>query len=269
MAQPSRILIVNAKGGCGKTTVATNLAVAYARQGWRVALVDQDSQGSAEEWVQEREERHTKIEFVAQRRASMYQTQAWRNRLPEGVDRAIIDAASVAGERNLDDYFRECDAFLVPMLPSAIDIRAGAKFIDCLLNHRAYRSRPVPIGVVANRVVRGASAYEALTRFLDRLPVPTVATFSDCPLYLRAAELGAGILDFPHEDRFAAERGEWNALVRWVEGALEGQGATAQAAAPGVTPGRKPLTHPREPMRVPPRGSAVLANRLAQPTVGA
>ena len=45
------ILVVNSKGGCGKTTVATNLAAAYANDGKQVALFDFDRQASAQHWA--------------------------------------------------------------------------------------------------------------------------------------------------------------------------------------------------------------------------
>ena len=49
-----RILVVNGKGGCGKTTVATNLAAAYASAGQRVALWDYDPQASSHYWAEVR-----------------------------------------------------------------------------------------------------------------------------------------------------------------------------------------------------------------------
>ena len=238
MSRAVRIVVINAKGGCGKTTVATNLAVAYARQGWRVALVDQDSQGSATDWAEQRGTRQPKIEMVPQHGAPLYQTRAWRNRLPQGTQRAVIDAASVVDVRDVNERFREADAFIVPILPSSLDIRAGSKFIAGLLTHRAYRSRPLPIGVVANRVVRNTNAYERLKRFLDCLEVPTLATFADSQLYLRAVEEGAGILDFQHSQCANAESEQWQALVDWLEANAakrDGHGAKREtAAAPAV-----------------------------------
>jgi chromosome partitioning protein len=40
------ITIANAKGGCGKTTVALNLAICFARAGYRTLAIDLDQQGN-------------------------------------------------------------------------------------------------------------------------------------------------------------------------------------------------------------------------------
>ena len=49
-----KILIMNAKGGSGKTTVATNLAGYFAMKGASVALADFDPQGSSIDWLRQR-----------------------------------------------------------------------------------------------------------------------------------------------------------------------------------------------------------------------
>ena len=45
------ILILNPKGGCGKSTLATNISAWYAQEGKRVALADCDPQGSSQDWL--------------------------------------------------------------------------------------------------------------------------------------------------------------------------------------------------------------------------
>ncbi|MCH8930747.1 MAG: ParA family protein, partial [Proteobacteria bacterium] len=48
------IMVMNAKGGCGKSTLATNIATYYANQGQIVALADYDPQRSSLDWLDER-----------------------------------------------------------------------------------------------------------------------------------------------------------------------------------------------------------------------
>ena len=50
------ILVTNAKGGCGKSTLATNLAAYYASEGYETALADYDPQQSALAWLEQRPE---------------------------------------------------------------------------------------------------------------------------------------------------------------------------------------------------------------------
>ena len=59
------IMLVNAKGGCGKSTLATNLASFYATRGKNVTLADMDPQGSSYEWVNNRPEDRPGITAIA------------------------------------------------------------------------------------------------------------------------------------------------------------------------------------------------------------
>ena len=213
-----RILIVNGKGGCGKTTIATNLAVAYASQGLNVSLVDNDPQASSTYWCDQRDPDLPRVSIVAShRRANMYQTQTFHDRIAPETDRIIVDGHSNARDRDLEMLLKQSDVILVPMLPSSIDIRAGGRFIAELLTHRAYRNAPRPVGVIANRVKPDTETHAKLKHFLGCLDVPSVATFQDSPAYSDAAELGKGIVDMRDCPVACEEAPAWLELVRWID----------------------------------------------------
>lgn len=216
--QARRILVINGKGGCGKTTIATNLAVAYAVAKRTVALMDNDPQGSSTYWAEQRSADLPKIHLVpAHRRSSMYQTQAFQNRLPPEVDRVIVDGHSNARDRDLELLLKQTDVILVPLQPSSIDIQAGGRFITELVTHRIFRATPRPLGVIANRVQPNTETHSKLQHFLACLNVPTVATFRDSPVYMEAAELGKGVVDMIDSRAARKETPAWWELMRWID----------------------------------------------------
>ena len=216
--QARRILVINGKGGCGKTTIATNLAVAYAAKGMEVALVDNDPQASSSYWGEQRASDLPPVHVVrAHERANMYQTQTYHNRMSPETERIIVDGHSSARDRDLEDLLKQADVILVPLLPSSIDIRAGGLFIANLLTHRAFRSRPRPVGVIANRVQPNTDTHAKLMHFLGCLDVPAVATFRDSPIYSDAIEVGQGIVDMRDCRAARKETVAWRALVDWIE----------------------------------------------------
>lgn len=213
-----RILVINGKGGCGKTTIATNLAVAYANNGHRVSLIDNDPQASSTFWGEQRPAELPSVNVVAaHRRTHMYQTQTFQQRLPTGTNRIIVDGHSNAREGDLESLLKQCDVVLVPMLPSSIDIRAGGQFIANLLTHRVFRNAPRPVGVIANRVQPNTETHAKLEHFLRCLDVPAVATFRDSPVYTQAVEIGCGIVDMTDCRAARKETPAWRALVQWID----------------------------------------------------
>ncbi len=216
--QVRRILIINGKGGCGKTTIATNLAVAYAKAGHGVALMDNDPQGSSGFWATQRAADLPPIHLVpTYRRSNMYQTTVFQNRLPPEVDRVIIDGHSNARDRDLELLLKQTDVVLIPLQPSSIDIQAGSRFITEMVTHRAFRSAPRPLGVIANRVQPNTATHAKLQHFLACLDVPTVATFRDSPVYMEAAEQGKGVVDMLDSRAARKETASWWELIRWID----------------------------------------------------
>ena len=119
------IMVLNSKGGSGKSTIATSLAAWYAGRGENVALVDYDQQASSLDWLARRPANRPQIAGVAGFEDGF-------KHLPRSADLAIIDAPAGCYGKQLTELVRHAETVVVPVLPSTIDILATTKFIDAL-----------------------------------------------------------------------------------------------------------------------------------------
>ncbi|MEQ8486288.1 MAG: division plane positioning ATPase MipZ [Pseudomonadales bacterium] len=224
-----RIVVLNPKGGSGKTTIATNLLAAYAAAGQRAALIDRDRQGSAMRWLRQRPESLPKIHGIAAfEEPPANVTRSFAMRVPAETERVVVDTPAALDRQQMIDAVRQADKILVPVLPSQIDIHAVTRCVaDLLLHAKVARDRPV-LGVVANRVRKNTLAYASLMRFLDSLDIPVIAELRDVQAYVRAAEAGLGLFDLkPHEA--GAELEQWRRMLAWID--QDGQPAPVQIDA--------------------------------------
>jgi chromosome partitioning protein len=212
-----RIVVVNPKGGSGKTTITTNLLAAYARAGRRTVLIDRDRQGSATRWLKQRGAALPAIHGIAAyEEPPPNVTRSFAMRLPPDTERVVVDTAAALDRHQLMEAVRNADKILVPVLPSPIDIHAATRCIGDLLLHAKVPRGASVLGVVANRIKRNTMTYQALMRFLSSLGVPVVAVLRDVQAYVRAVESGQGIVDLPRSEA-GAELRQWRALMGWID----------------------------------------------------
>ncbi len=225
-----KIMLLNAKGGCGKSTLATNLASYYASRGKSVVIADFDRQGSSMEWLEARPQDRPPIRGIA----------AWREplRVPRSTDYVIMDVPAGAHGPDLTALVRRAQTVIVPVLPSPTDIRAAAHFIhEALLVGKIVRDE-TRLAVVANRVRENTSIqntmesvlnrmsisystlntqiYHNLERFLSRLRIPFIATLRESQNYLVADARGLGIFDL-NRSQVTRDTEQWEPLLKWLE----------------------------------------------------
>lgn len=201
------IMVLNAKGGSGKTTLATNLAGHYAVKGASVVLADFDPQGSCLAWLHARPAGNARIHGLA----------AWKEPLwvPREAEYVIMDVPAAFHLLQLRRLVRRAQTLLVPILPSALDRRAAADFLRRLCQVDSVARLQTKLALVANRARENTHAYGLLETFLQELKLPFVASLRDSQNYLHAAERGESIFELGTASA-RTDVDEWEPLLKWL-----------------------------------------------------
>lgn len=225
-----KIVVLNPKGGSGKSTIATNLAAWYAWKGRRVALMDHDPQGSSMRWLKLRPADLPPIHGIAAYEKKLGITRSFALRTPPGTEQLVVDTPAAVTALQLPEMTQDAHAIVVPVMPSEIDIHAASRCIaDLLLAGRVHRSERRLL-IVANRARRYTKAFASLMRFLESLRIPVAAVLRDSQAYVRSAECGMGL----HEMKGALlqeDLDSWRPFTEWLEQRRHAAPASAATTA--------------------------------------
>ncbi len=200
------ITIAQQKGGAGKTTLLAHLALAWAGQGRRVAVVDIDPQASLSAWHALRAETlgagKTGLDFTA---ITGWRTAAEVERRARDHDIVLIDSPPHA-ETEARLAVRAAKLVLVPVQPSPMDVWATRPTLDLA------KQEKVPVLLVLNRVPPRANLTETM---LEKL-----------------AEFGAGVADSRIGNRvaLATAMAEGRGITETAPSSRAGEEITALAA---------------------------------------
>lgn len=204
------ILIASSKGGCGKSTVATNLAAMHADKGRNVAIVDADPQGSSLIWCARRPDPLPGILGLEGARQSTFE------RIPADTDVVIIDSPAGIQERMLEPLLDRADVVLVPVLPSVFDFDASAAFTERLASNRRIQRGKLPVALVANRLKPWTRASQEALKDLRQLRFPVAGHVRDSQAYVLLSGLGKSIFDYQSEYVRGHQR-DWRRVVNWIK----------------------------------------------------
>ncbi len=227
-------LVINSKGGSGKTTITTNLASYFAAQNVPTTIMDYDPQGSSLHWLRARPGPGAKIYGANAAPQKGGRIRSVEMHVPADTQQLLIDAPAGTSGLLLQEMLSKADGILIPVAPSAIDIHATANFVRDLLLVGRIRTRNIQLAVVANRVRSSMPVYQPLERFLNSLGLPFLTRISDSDVYVKAAEAGIGIFEMT-PSAAAAECAEFMPIVEWVgrqrESAASGDGKVIDLAS--------------------------------------
>lgn len=196
------IAVVNQKGGCGKTTIATNLAAMFAAEGIEVLLVDADpEQRSAMNWCADRPERLPKIHSSSLPARNLRKDadairQKWETVIIDGGARVTEHAhAAVAA----------ADWLIIPVKPSKVDLDATAQFLDVVQSDMAKRD-DLSGGLLLNQLQEGTAVGSAAREQLEGWDFPVFkSTLHSYVAFSEAVWQGQSVVEYQPKSKAASD----------------------------------------------------------------
>ena len=207
-------LVINPKGGAGKTTLAINLASYFASSGVPTTVMDYDPQGSSLNWLRSRPAHAVRIHAANAAPEKFGHMRSFEMYVPPETRHLVIDPPAGCSGVLLQQLLDRSSSILVPIVPSVIDLHATGNFLREILAMGRMKTGQIRMAIVANKVRRSMPAYAPLQQLLDSLGLKLLARLIDSDVYMKAAESGAGI--FEMSAVATAECRQFMPIAEWV-----------------------------------------------------
>lgn len=230
------IAVVNRKGGSGKTTLATHLAVYCAGTDAAVTLADVDRQYSTQAWLKRRAAQRLPARVGIRGRALQPNTVV---RPPAGFAHMVLDTPGGLRGFDLMRVVMYADAILMPVGASVFDRESTAECFAELRKLPRVASGRCKVAAVGMRIDARTSAEDLLRRWAQALQLPFLGVLRETQAYVRTVECGLTLFDLPAA-RVESDMRQWQPVLEWLDPILE-----AAPSMPTLSRPTSPLTLPR------------------------
>ncbi len=184
------VTFANQKGGTGKTTLATNLAVLWSNSQYKVAVIDADPQKSLDNWVEARKKYYGENEIGID--VYPYHTHSLGEdikKIKRKYNFIIIDSPPSITYDTIQ-IVKNSDRIFVPVQPSPVDLMATIPFLNLV---KQERKKAI---VILNRVMPRARLTDAMVMRLRYAGAKIARSrISSKVIYAETYSVGRGVVD--------------------------------------------------------------------------
>ena len=194
-----KIGITNLKGGVGKTTISINLAVCFAHMGYKVCIVDTDTNQTSSKWFGARDEGLPQVLVLGATDAKALNKAV--DQLYKDHDIIIIDGTPSLSEMTTR-IILSSDLLIIPIRPGAHDFRTMDEFFTRYALVKETKG-DIPIYFLLNEFSDRINVHRTVKDTLKKhYGIPLLKTLiKSRTAYTESSLMGTGV--FEHSDNLA------------------------------------------------------------------
>lgn len=202
-----KILVINRKGGAGKSTLAISIASLYAHNGKKTEIIDLDPQETSYYWGSKnpdvRAQKYLPTSHIPFSLAL---------RLEADTEITVVDSPSNFSLFEMEKYVSMVDKIVFPLQPSPIDIHSMLKFVKQLISSKIFSRNGVELAFVITRASKNNIGHECVENVLKHMKYPLLGAMTEDSCYQEMFSTQACFLDInPTVDSQL-----WKTLTDWI-----------------------------------------------------
>jgi chromosome partitioning protein len=203
------VVVVNPKGGVGKSTLSTNIAGYFASTNRQVMLGDTDAQQSSRHWLTLRPDTLPKI-----RTWDLQADLVINAKPPKGITHVVVDTAGGVDGWRLKNLISKADKVLVPLQSSVFDMFATHEFLKKL--RILAKEQHTELGIIGMRVDQRTISAGKLREFTATLDIPVISYLRDTQYYVHLAAHGLSMFDIA-PSKVDKDLLQWKPICQWLD----------------------------------------------------